>query len=35
MWTFARLYGKNKKHDFFFFFSALMETHDFHCSVIP
>ena len=31
----ARLYGKNKKHDFYCLCSALMEKHDFYCNVIP
>jgi len=31
----ARLYGKNKKCDFYCLCSALMEKHDFYCSVIP
>jgi hypothetical protein len=32
---FARLYGKNEKHDFYCLCGTLMEKHDIYCSVIP
>jgi hypothetical protein len=31
----ARLYGKNEKREFYCLCSALIEKHDFYCSVIP
>jgi hypothetical protein len=29
------LYGKNEKREFYCLCSALIEKHDFYCSVIP